>query len=82
MISLIFAILFFFTQDCEYKIYPNPCSDYFCIESECELPQIVEIYTFDGKLVQKEKIGKGQNLVQIDVSRLIQGTYIIILKDK
>ena len=60
MISLIFAILLFFTQDCEYNIYPNPCKDYFYIESECELPQIVEIYTFDGKLVQKEKIGEGE----------------------
>jgi len=63
-------------------MYPNPCHDYLNVKSDTLLPAILEIYTFEGKLVMIKKIEEGQMEVRIDVTTLKPGSYIITFKNK
>ena len=54
-------------------IYPNPCKDYFYLDSEEN--SIVSIYNVSGQLVAKTNVEAGE---PVDVSKLVNGTYIVV----
>lgn len=66
----------------ELKIYPNPVINQLTISPGGDLTRIVEyeIYSIDGKLVLFENQLNHSFPWAIDVSKLVQGNYTIILK--
>lgn len=70
------------TADSDFNVYPNPASDNFIVElynhNNAEIVSF-EIYNILGKLVSEKelKIEKGSNSIEIDVSDLDSGTYIL-----
>jgi Secretion system C-terminal sorting domain len=61
--------------DNNFKIYPNPASDYFTIEMENELKS-VEIYSIHGQKVLTS------NSKSINVSDLSKGIYFVRIEDQ
>lgn len=57
-------------QVSKIKIYPNPATDYICIDSEYDNAQI---FTIDGTKVKEQQSGT------IDISNLRQGVYLIMI---
>ena len=59
------------------RLYPNPVIDFFNIEVSQSLSQsyVIEILSFDGRTVYKEKINGKNKGYQINVSVLPQGIY-------
>ncbi|MBO4645343.1 MAG: T9SS type A sorting domain-containing protein [Bacteroidales bacterium] len=60
-------------------IYPNPTSDRLYFVAEREQQVDVQIYSMDGKLLQKESMSTESS---IDVSRLSKGMYIIRINEQ
>lgn len=58
----------------EMRVYPNPVTEYFLIES-LEVED-VEVYDVNGKRQKTTKSGRS-----VDVSHLAKGTYLIHMKD-
>ena len=60
-------------QNC--RLYPNPASDYVMLENAGN--EIVSIYDLTGNLVLNTK--STNNLIRLDVSKLIAGSYYILI---
>ncbi|MBN1597333.1 MAG: CotH kinase family protein [Bacteroidales bacterium] len=54
------------------KIYPNPCNDYFYINST--RADFAELYSVDGKLIRSESLYSNQ---KVSVSGIVKGLYIL-----
>ncbi len=57
-----------------FKIYPNPATDYIDISGLLELTK-VEVYNLSGKLFKSNKLSSESN--RIDISTLPKGVYLI-----
>ena len=66
-------------------IYPNPASDKFYIKSNSDIKHdiIISIYDNAGKLMYSDKIDElpADDVVEIDISNLTYGTYILQLNN-
>lgn len=58
------------------KIYPNPASDQVTVESSTEIDNVALYTVGNGALVMRLE-GAGENSVQLDVSTLARGIYIV-----
>ncbi len=63
-----------FTADSKFKISPNPATDFITINDEIEK---ISIYTIDGKKIDLQKTN-----INIDISKLTKGIYLIIGENK
>ncbi|MCT2409679.1 T9SS type A sorting domain-containing protein [Chryseobacterium antibioticum] len=59
------------TQKLNYKVYPNPTSDYVVVESKDKINSI-EVYDFGGKKLAAPVVGN-----KVDLSNLSSGVYIL-----
>lgn len=66
-------------QDYEFKMFPNPVSDYVTIQSEQAFKGRIEIFDMEGRLMKKQSINK-VNEVRINCSDLSPGNYIVHLR--
>ncbi len=55
-----------------YEVYPNPCNDYFYINSN--RADVIQLYSIDGKLVKSESLNSDR---KISVSSMVKGLYIL-----
>jgi len=62
----------------QVNVYPNPAQDVLNLEIK-EVKNVLdyEIYDMTGKLIKINPIGAGQKQIDIDVSSLAQGSYIL-----
>ena len=66
------------------RIYPNPSDDKLIIEliDNYNIDKL-EFFDFSGKIITPNKVEKNQNILDINVSNLIEGIYILeIVSDK
>lgn len=63
------------------NIYPNPVQDYATISHEFENTGIIEVYDMQGKLVLQKETNKGDMDLQLNLSVLKGGNYIVKIKD-
>ena len=62
------------------EVYPNPANSELWVEYLTlpdNTPQAVTIYTLDGKQVYSKPVNKNYGILQLDVSALQQGNYIV-----
>jgi ACT domain-containing protein len=65
----------------DIKIYPNPSKGIFNIEGlNASKPNIIEIYTIDGKLIKQKKSNSIKEM--IDISDQISGIYLLLIDKK
>jgi hypothetical protein len=64
----------FQTSNIEYRIFPNPVSDYLVIEN-LEIGEIVQIFNVNGQMVKEFIIQS--NSYQWDIDNLPSGTYFM-----
>ena len=64
-----------YRNDLAVSFYPNPANDYLVITADEPISSVV-IYSLNGKKVQ-EYNGYVENTAQIDISEIVQGTYMI-----
>ncbi len=64
-------------------IYPNPANNKITISNNKEIPEeaIVSIFEISGQKVLQEKF-HNQKLIEIDVSRLTNGIYLVKIQSK
>ena len=65
------------SKKAKVKVYPNPAKDEIIIEISGDLNNLLnyELYSIDGRLIQKGKINKTKN--KIDISKIDAGIYIL-----
>lgn len=63
-----------FTTNAEFRIYPNPASEFININVEIET---VSLYTIDGKKIEIQKVNN-----TINISQLTNGIYLLTAEDK
>lgn len=71
--NVITGISFIAEQDAKVKIYPNPASNSFTIETTATQKQTVQVFDITGKLMQTQTMQNGKAI--IDASSLAQGVY-------
>jgi hypothetical protein len=59
------------------KVYPNPASEFICIESENTLQQ-VELYDFGGRLLRS--VNANENKIQLSIDQLQKGIYLLKIR--
>ena len=69
------------------QVYPNPATDHIQISFSVGIPSKVDIniYSVSGKKIQsvvKQRLNKGQYLVDCNVSELTSGVYLVVLSSK
>lgn len=63
-----------------FSVYPNPTAQYVNVKNDTSLENsTINIYDLAGKLLKKEKINNDTNLVNLPISNLKAGAYIIEL---
>ena len=62
-----------------FEMYPNPVKDIVIIRTQ-EAIESIKIYDISGKFIQEEPIARTLNTIEINTSRLAQGTYFVQLK--
>lgn len=60
----------------EWSLYPIPFDQTITLRQENADTFKVDIYAFDGKLVYKNEISQGVNMISLDLSHLKNGIYI------
>lgn len=60
------------------KIYPNPATNSLTLEA-VEETKTVQIYNMVGQLILQQQVDKEQTMLQLNVSALQTGTYIVCL---
>jgi len=63
----------------DIKVYPNPASDYFFVESNASIEKVT-IYTVEHQKVYELEIPNGDRNIQLSADELNQGMYIIAIK--
>ena len=63
----------------QYRILPNPTSEYFSVQADTREPFIYNIYSIDGRLMLS---GAGSVNKRISVKSLSNGIYMISIQDK
>ena len=64
------------------RFYPNPAHDYLIVSvTDTLLPAIMEIYTYQGRLAQREVLESGQMQATVKLN-LKPGIYIVVFKSK
>lgn len=63
-----------FTTNAEFRVFPNPASDFININEEIET---VSLYTIDGKKIEIQKVNK-----TINISKLTNGIYLLFGENK
>jgi YHYH protein/Secretion system C-terminal sorting domain len=72
------------TSGFEFKVLPNPASDFIAIQyNNGLLEQDTDVKLFDssGKLITKTQINKGQTITYINIETLYSGTYIVKIQN-
>ncbi|MBP1629589.1 MAG: cell surface protein [Bacteroidetes bacterium] len=65
------------------RLYPNPASNKTILEVQGLRSQAdVIILDLQGREIKRDKIGKGNNVIEIDLKNLEKGVYNVILKNK
>jgi hypothetical protein len=65
----------------QFNLYPNPARTFFSVEFPEQLQQteiMVELYTIDGKMVQKGEV----NSSTLNIEDLESGSYIVQIKSE
>ena len=63
------------TSNIEYRIYPNPASDYFNLEAPNAVGEIIQVFNVKGQVV-KEVISQSP-ITNIPITNLTGGTYFV-----
>ncbi len=63
------------------KIYPNPTTNSLTIE-ELTDTETIQVYSILGQLMMQQQVEKEQKMVQLDVSKLQSGSYVVCLVKK
>ncbi len=66
----------------QYKIYPNPASDFFILEHTNELHPKVTIADSIGQPMSIKAIHNGEKELKVDVSQLKSGLYFVTIADR
>lgn len=67
----------------EWSVYPNPANDVLYIECNVDFDGKIEIYNLMGsKMLQKSVVSNGSNKIEMDVSLLKDGVYMLMVRDK
>ena len=62
------------------KVYPNPTDNEFIVElKDNSKVEKVEFIDFSGKVIVPNKVVKTQNRLDINVSNIIEGIYLLII---
>jgi len=64
-------------------IFPNPAEDKLSIEYETQtgvLPNNLVIYDIKGKEIQTQKILENKTVLELNISQLSSGTYLLVIK--
>ncbi len=64
----------------DFKIYPNPVGNSLNISTVLSKINI-QLYDMSGNTVLNKKIEKGNNNLELNVSQLVSGNYMMIVKD-
>lgn len=75
-ITDILSISEFELSNFQFKIYPNPASNFIHIETDTQIEYKTSIYSMDGKLISV----KNNNTI-IDISEMSNGVYILEITD-
>lgn len=67
-------------DDFKLDIYPNPAAEYFNVESNFPVQEII-VQTMDGKTVHRHTPG-GERLIRINTAELNGGTYLVTVISK
>ena len=70
------------TEITQFTIYPNPVNDLLRVVCNATGNAQIEILTIAGSLVMTKQLDVKEKEINIDVSKLISGTYFIRLTDK
>lgn len=68
-------------RDSVFDLYPNPAVEYFTIQLNSNLPQVISIYNLQGELLQKLNI-KNQDVVVLPIRHYEKGIYIVEVRRK
>lgn len=71
-------------EEQRFLLFPNPVVDDLMIQMSqpSAVPIAIEIFDIQGQLMRKEIISSGLQEVQLDVSQLVPGLYLVKLHDK
>ena len=71
------------TQEENITVYPNPANNKITISNNKEIPEeaIISISQINGQLVMQDKF-QNQKLIQMDVSNLSNGIYLLKIRLK
>ena len=68
--------------DIDMKIYPNPSSTMLNLELQhLNSPALVSIYDLQGRVMATNNIPPGTGTMQMDVSNLMPGIYLLVLSN-
>ncbi|MFV8225926.1 M4 family metallopeptidase [Christiangramia aquimixticola] len=60
-----------------FDLYPNPAVNTINVEIEDDTINTIEIYNMNGQKMNRQNFGQSLSKVKVDISRLIQGMYIL-----
>lgn len=65
------------TNKLEFNVYPNPTSDMLNVSFEANDVKSLNVYDLNGKLILTKDLSGAANLVNVPVSHLASGSYLI-----
>ena len=71
-------------DDLWFNIFPNPTSEFIKLRSDRPIARDIEVSIFgiDGKRVYNQRMLKGSNYLEVEVSSLTNGIYFVKIKDE
>ena len=65
----------FLSNNASYSVYPNPCTDFFYIDSNVEIPARMDLVSLDGTVLKT--ISLNDNTSRISTADIEKGMYLI-----
>lgn len=63
-----------------FDIFPNPVSDILYVKFETTIPNQIQLYAMDGKLLQTHQINPGKTNAELYVGNLPDGLYLVSVR--
>jgi spore coat protein CotH len=64
-------------QHDEFEIFPNPVNDILYLKFKTAIPNQIQLYSIEGKLLQVHKMNSAKTITELNVANLSAGLYFI-----